>query len=74
MIWHDRRKLLGDVFLNLKGKKGNFVEILKTSDFSMLVYTGRQDVGLPFINLVKVVPLAVISGWSSSCICESKLV
>jgi len=32
----DKRKLIGEVFL--KEKKGSFVEILKMSDFSVLIY------------------------------------
>lgn len=38
MIWDGRRKLLGEVFLNLKEKKGNLAEILRTSDFPVLIY------------------------------------
>lgn len=76
MIWENKRKLLGKVFL--KEKKGIFVEILKRRGgaFSMLIYreTGCWCIFLLFIfNLVKTVPL-VISDWSRACNCYSKFV
>lgn len=54
MTWDNKRKLLGQVFFNLKEKK-DFCRNVKME----WVFLGRQDVGVSFISLVKSVPLVI---------------